>query len=156
MFGSRPKVTLFRAVILGALCFVVLKYWLRPAWVDGDSMDPTVRDGQFRMLNLQAYRSKCPERFDIVAIRGAGDRFLLLKRIIGLPGETVMWNSGKLLIDGVEIEEPYLVGGSDWEMRVRNLGQDEYFVAGDNRGITISNHILGVTSPHWIYGELLW
>ena len=55
LIGSRTRVTLILAVVIGAFCFVVLKFWLRPAGVDGHSMDPTIRDRQIRVINLVAY-----------------------------------------------------------------------------------------------------
>jgi signal peptidase I len=119
-------------------------------------MDPTVRNRQVRVLNLLAYTHRDPQRFDIVAIQGTGPRHLLLKRIVGLPGETIAWDNGNLRVNGVVVEEPYLVGPINWDIAPQDLGDDEYFVAGDNRGIDLSRQVLGTAYRRHIFGKLAW
>jgi len=155
-FGSRPRVTLMRTIITGTVLVLVGTGWLRPALVDGDSMFPTIRDREFRVLNLLSYRMGEPQRFDIVAIQGADKRHMFLKRILALPGEKIEWQRGKLLINGVALKEEYLVGAIDWDMPSVQLEEREYFVAGDNRGIEMSHHVLGRTYRRFIYAKLLW
>jgi len=154
--GSRTRVTLIRAVVIGALCFVVLKFWLRPAWVDGHSMDPTIRDRQIRVINLMAYSNSRPARFDIVAIKAGSGRYYLLKRVVGLPGESVEWTQGNLQINGEKTDEPYLAGPIDWEIPVEELGPREYYVAGDNRTYSLENQVYGSVHRRQIKGKLLW
>lgn len=156
LIGSRPRVTLIRGVIVGLLCFAVVKFWLRPAWVDGHSMDPTIRDRQIRVINLKAYSESRPTRFDIVAIKAGGGRHYLLKRVVGLPGESVTWIEGRLHVDGVEMDEPYLVGPIDWEIPVKTLGPSDYYVAGDNRSYSLQDQVYGAVHRRQIKGKLLW
>ena len=88
IIGRHPAWTVFRLallVILGALLF----WTIRPIRVDGVSMEPTYTDGQLHVLYRQAFRNHSPERGDVVGINYVQDYVLLLKRIVGLPGETV-------------------------------------------------------------------
>ena len=90
VIGRNPKVTLARAVVLAVLCFVVFKFVLLHIRVEGISMLPTYQDGSAHFVNRLAYLWHEPRRGDVVSIRLAGSSHLMyLKRIIGLPGETV-------------------------------------------------------------------
>jgi len=101
----------------------------------GYSMEPAITQGSSVLVNRIWYAVKEPERFDVVAYRGENDE-VQLKRIVGLPGETVQIIDQKLYIDGEQ-----LFGASDYidviEIAGRAsksvvLGADEYFVIGDN------------------------
>jgi signal peptidase I len=137
--GRNPKRTLMRAGVLGVVCFVFFKFYffeqiIRQVRVDGNSMFPTYHDGTRNYVNKLAYRHADPKRGDVVAIRMAGEHEMLLKRIVGLPGETVAFAHGKLLINGKDIDEPYLKQHSlPPDMDPVTLKPDEYYVIGDNR-----------------------
>ena len=98
-------------------------------------MFPTYHDGSRNYINKLAYRHAEPQRGDVVAIRMAGEHEMYLKRIVGLPGETVAFAHGKLLINGEEIDEPYLKQRHSPapDLTPVTLGPHEYYVIGDNR-----------------------
>jgi signal peptidase I len=134
LIGRNPRVTLVRLVILVLLSSVLFKGVLIPIRVTGKSMEPTYRDGRVNFINRLAYWRRAPRRGDVVGLQRAGSRLLVLKRIVGLPGERISIRSGRLYINGVLLEENYTdgqpipdVGGE------RELGSTEYFVIGDNR-----------------------
>jgi len=156
VWGRRPRRTLLRGVILGLCCWGLFGFWLRPALTRGVSMEPTVADRSLHLLNLQAYRSREPARGDIVVVRTHGNRFLYLKRILGLPGETVGFRQGALRVDGEVRSEPYVRLRGQWDLDDQLLGPDEYFVAGDHRGVDIRSHLLGRVYRRDIAGSLLW
>jgi signal peptidase I len=139
IIGRNPKRTLIRAAVLGVVCFVFFKFFffehvVRQVRVEGNSMFPTYVDGSRNFINKLAYRRADPHRGDVVAIRMAGEHEMWLKRIVGLPGETVAFANGKLLIDGKEIEEPYLKHHSPApDLDPVTLQPHEYYVIGDNR-----------------------
>ena len=139
VIGRNPKRTLIRAAVLGVVCFVFFKFFFfeyiaRQVRVEGNSMFPTYHDGTRNFINKLAYRHSDPKRGDVVGIRMAGEHEMLLKRIVGLPGETVAFANGKLLINGKEIEEPYLKHHSPApDLDPVTLKPDEYYVIGDNR-----------------------
>jgi signal peptidase I len=119
-------------------------------------MLPTYHDGSFRLVNRLAYAGREPRRGEVVAIRLAGPRVLFVKRIIGLPGERVRLEAGVVFIDGKLLNEPYVVHRAAWLMDEKTLGNREYFVAGDNRGMPIEQHELGVVNRDRIVGRMLW
>ena len=105
--------------------------------VNGDSMNVTLEDGDNLIVDKISYRFKDPERFDIIVFPYQyQENTYYIKRIIGMPGETVQVKDGMVYIDGEVLEETY---GKE-EMRYAGiaadpiiLGEDEYFVLGDNR-----------------------
>ncbi len=105
--------------------------------VSGDSMYPTVEDGDNLIVDKLSYRFTDPDRFDIIVFpfRYQEDTFYI-KRIIGLPGETVQIRDGMIYINGRKLEENYgrgIIGNPGLASEQITLGQDEYFVLGDNR-----------------------
>jgi signal peptidase I len=153
--GRSLKRTLLRATIIGVCCVVVFKFALRPAWTDGKSMEPTIKDHRLHFINLLSYRWGEPRRHDIVAIGGTGRDFMFLKRVLALPGETVGFWDGQLYVDGRRIEEPYVKRGGHWNMRPFTLGEDEYYVAGDNRSMAMMLHVNGAAHRRFLEGKLV-
>jgi signal peptidase I len=84
-----------------------------------------------------------------------GRRALYLKRVLGLPGETVRFFNGQMIIDGREMREPYLPGRGEWTLPAVKLDEDEYFVAGDNRAVPLEAHVLGTVKRKKIVGGIL-
>lgn len=156
LIGRRPKRTLVRIGVLVAVCFVLFRFVLAPVRIQGPSMLPTCRRGQVRMVNRLAYRFHEPRRGDIVAIKfsDSGESVMLLKRIVGLPGESVAFQEGRLLINGKIVEEPYLRYSCDWQMPPVPVGPDEFYVVGDNRSMPREYHEQGRCKRERILGRL--
>jgi signal peptidase I len=139
VFGRNPKFTLIRLVATILLFAVLFTFVFIPIRVTGISMLPTYRDGQLNLVNKLAYRSRPPRRGDVVAIWATG-RALLLKRVIGLPGEHVIFREGVVEIDGEPLSEPYLkLKPAPWNEPFA-IGPDEYLVVGDNRTMPAGFH----------------
>ena len=104
----------------------------------GDSMNPELANGDITLLNRTSYRVFSPKRGDVIAFRpnGSEHSHYSIKRVIGLPGETIAIKKGKIVINGKEIKERYEtskikdVGMLEEEL---TLGKDEFFVLGDDR-----------------------
>jgi signal peptidase I len=156
LVGRRPRRTLLRALVLAVCCAVFFGLVVRPARIAGSSMEPTVSERSFRLIYLLAYRTAPPQRGEIVAINGIGSSLMYLKRVVGLPGETVAFREGTLLINGKPQAEPYLVFRGQWDMDPETLGRNEYFVTGDNRDMPRRDHTHGVVRRGQIAGRLLW
>lgn len=139
--GRNPAWTLVRALVVIVTAIIVFKFILIPIRVTGESMSPTFRNGSIKFVNKLAYRKHPPKRGDIVAAQFEGRQILLLKRIIGLPGERFQVRMGDVYINGRKLEEPYangrisaLNGRGFGNMNAPvTLGPDEYMVIGDNR-----------------------
>ncbi len=115
----------------GALC-LALRFWgFHLVRVEGVSMAPTLNGGDLALVTLLDYRLGEPRRGDVVECRFPGRDGAYLKRLIGLPGDTVEIRGGRVHIDGAPLSEPYATGPME-DYRVE-LGADEYLVLGDNR-----------------------
>jgi signal peptidase I len=155
LFGPNPRVTLARAAAIATLSVVMFRYVLLPVRLQGISMLPTYQDGAMNFANRAAYWFGTPHRGDVVAIRMAGPSVVYVKRVIGLPGETVEIAMGTVTINGSPLVEPSVVDRLPWNLDAFTLGPDEYFVVGDNRSMRIENHDLGLASRERIVGKLL-
>jgi signal peptidase I len=154
VIGRRPKATLIRIVVLVATCFVAFKFILLPIRVEGISMQPTLRDGQIDCVNRLAYRRHEPQRGDIVSVRLAGPSVMYMKRVIGLPGETVSFHHGHVYINDELLDEPYLKFPCDWEHEPIPCGPTQYYVVGDNRTMPFNLHTQGRAERDHILGKL--
>ena len=94
-------------------------------------MNDTLSGGDIALVVRCAYRQSAPRRGDVVECRFPGRADTYVKRVIGLPGETLAFSGGALTVDGAAVAEPYVsTPTEDCEV---TLGEDEYFVLGDNR-----------------------
>lgn len=139
-------------VIILAIILIRL-FIVTPVRVDGPSMNDTLQDGD--ILLLDKYDNKY-ERFEIVVFNYNGER--LIKRIIGLPGETVSYKNNKLYINGNEIEDNYGLGYTeDFDLKNINLTKipnNEYLVMGDNRNNSLDSRYIGTISKDKILGSV--
>jgi len=161
LVGSNIKVTLARCVVLAAVSVVLFKFVLLPMWIDGKSMEPRYHTGGFTFINCLAYRRAMPQRGDVVGIRMPKTEALLMKRIIGLPGERVSIRRSEVYINGEPLDEPYVKFRASppaqrpWRVEEVTLAEDEYFVIGDNRGMDQKLHAFGSASRDRIVGKVL-
>lgn len=126
-----------------ALTYVILTYVGQRTMVDGRSMNPTLNDRDNLIVEKLSYRFKDPERFDIIVFPPYDTKEYYIKRIIGLPGETVQIDeAGTIYIDGEVLEESYGLETIRYPGRAIEeveLGEEEYFVLGDNRNNSVDS-----------------
>jgi signal peptidase I len=115
-------------------------------------MEPAYADRSVNFVNTFRFWFRPPQRGNVVAIRMAGTRIMLFKRVIGLPDERIGFREGILIVNGKEFHEPYVVNREKWNMPEVVVGENEYFVAGDNRGTAIEGHALGRVDKRRIVG----
>jgi len=94
------------------------------------------------MVNKLSYRSSGPQRGDVIIFDPSFDsEYPFIKRVIGLPGETVEINDGKVAINGTPLEEnEYIAAQPDYTMSAQEVPENEYFVLGDNRNYSNDSH----------------
>ena len=155
LIGRRPARTLLRALVLAVICLAISKYVLMPIRVEGISMLPTYGEKGVNFVNRLAYIKHGPERGDVVAIRLAGPHVMYMKRVIGLPGESISFHKGKVYIDGEKLEELYLKLPCDWEAAAKLIGPDQYYVVGDNRSMAMADHTQGIAERFRILGKVV-
>lgn len=153
--GRNPRRTLLRAAALAASCFVVFRFILLPVRVEGESMWPAYRNHRVNFINRLSYVWHEPRRGDVVGIQLAGPHVMYLKRVVGLPGETVEFRGGSVYVDGRRLNEPYVRTRCHWNEPPELLHADEYYVVGDNRGMPSRDHTYGAAERWRILGKVL-
>lgn len=127
---------IYVAVVVGAT-FLIIYFVGQRTYVSGSSMENTLSDGDNLIVDKITYRFSDPQRFDIIVFPFRyEDHVYYIKRIIGLPGETVQITDGDIYIDGEILQESYgreVIKDSGLAAEPIVLGEDEYFVLGDNR-----------------------
>ena len=120
-----------------ALTFLFVQFVGQRTHVNGDSMNATLEDGDNLIVDKISYRFTDPERFDIIVFPYQyQENTYYIKRIVGMPGETVQVQDGMIYIDGEMLEESYgkeVMQYAGIASDPITLGEDEYFVLGDNR-----------------------
>jgi signal peptidase I len=159
--GRNPKITLIRAAVLAVVCAVFFNSVLLPVRVQGISMTPTYADRSVHFVNRLAYLRHPLARGDVVGIRltpphgWSAPHIIYFKRVIGLPGEAISFDHGRVLVNGQVLDEPYEKGPCDWNTDAVTLGADEYFVVGDNRSMPKQDHVFGKAERSRIVGKAL-
>ena len=124
-------------VLIIALTWTVVTFVGQRTEVSGSSMETTLSDKDQLIVDKMTYRFRDPKRYDIVVFPYQyQDNTYYIKRIIGLPGETVQILSGMVYIDGMRLDEHYgneIMENPGIAEGPLTLGEDEYFVLGDNR-----------------------
>lgn len=155
---------LLRDVFLIVVVFILFGVFIaQPVVVEGTSMVPQLHDGERLLVNkLIYYKFKSVswghiERGDIVVFWYPNDPDKsYVKRVIGLPGETVELRNGKVFINGQELNEPYLDAEHNKNLpnyATKEVGQHYYFVMGDNRDNSSDSRIWGFVPEKYIYGK---
>ncbi|MDQ3244931.1 MAG: signal peptidase I [bacterium] len=131
----------------------------QPFVVSGESMHPTFADGNYLIIDEISYRFKEPQRDDVIVFRYPNDtKKFFLKRIIGLPHDTVSINGSIVTItndsykDKIILDEPYVENHSD-NILSATLGDDEYFLMGDNRSASYDSRAWGPVKKDLIIGR---
>ncbi|MDA7644832.1 signal peptidase I [bacterium] len=137
LHGSKPSHTRFRIIGVALGAFLLFKFCLIPIKVVGFSMFPTYKPGEINYINRYAFSQQPPMRGDVVSIRTTGRQVTILKRVIGIPGDMIRMREGVVFVNAEKIDEPYVESEKGLSTRkpVR-LGENEYWVVGDNRMIS--------------------
>lgn len=156
VIGKSVKWTLIRIVLLVTVSVVTVKFLLLPVRVTGESMAPTYQHGGVNFINKLAYKFRDPARGDVIGVRYAGEHIMLLKRIVGLPGDRVAIVDGIIYINGEPLKEPYVIfKRHPWQRPEVTLKATEYFVVGDNRSMDQDAHYFGRVWMDQIVGKVL-
>ncbi len=171
------------AVLLAVVVFMLLQTTVRNFKVDGSSMDPTLVNGQYLLVNRLVYLRiemdrfssivpfwqaeedsvryaiHPPERGEVIVFEfpdsiPSNSKRDFVKRVIGLPGETIEVKDGVPFVDGVVLEEPYLTTKDHSNVRKVELGAGEYYVIGDNRAHSNDSRSWGAVPEENLRGKV--
>jgi signal peptidase I len=143
------------AMALGlALALIIFLY--QPVKIEGTSMAPLLSDHERIFINKFVYRFEPIVRGDVVVFWYPLDRSKsFIKRVVGLPGDTIEIRAGHLYLNGRELQEPYVpasyLDGSSYAARM--IAPDEYFVMGDHRDSSNDSRMFGTVPRDYIYGK---
>jgi signal peptidase I len=147
---------LLETIVLTVIIFAVINFATGRFRIEGPSMRPNLEEGQYLIVNKIVYRLHPPQRGDIVVFNHPRntDRDLV-KRIIGLPGETVRVQDGHVFVNETLLVEPYITYQANARAPVEyQLGPDEYFVLGDNRPNSDDSRRWGALNRDQIVGKV--
>ena len=174
---------IIEAVALAAIVFLLLQTTVRNFKVDGSSMDPTLASGQYLLVNRLVYLnldmdrlSKIipfwrveeeasrhaihpPRRGEIIVFEFPdknldNPRKDFVKRVVGLPGETIQIHHGEVLVDNQLLDEPYITEKGKSNSRGITLGEGEYYVLGDNRNYSNDSRTWGAVPIENVKGKV--
>ncbi len=142
--------TLFLAIII----FFLVNTLTGRYEVQSISMEPTLHEGQYLIVSKIAYWFHNPERGDVVVLDPPNGQSTIpyIKRIVGLPGEVIEIRDGRVWVDGIALNEPYISGPPSYTQK-RILYEDEYMVLGDNRNNSSDSHVWGLLPRENIIGK---
>lgn len=168
---------ILETVLLTAVVFLLVHSLVQNFKVEGSSMEPTLRSGQYLLVNKAAYLrldsdllgfvpgEKIPGDFtfqpfgqpkpgDVVVFRFPRDTQKdFIKRVIAGPGDTVQVKNGQIWVNGRLIDEPYLQDRPSYTVALQTVPPDNYFVLGDNRNNSSDSHVWGLVPRENIVGK---
>jgi signal peptidase I len=136
------------------LALVIHLFLAQATVVYGRSMEPSLFESQRLIIDKISYRVHPPQRNDIVVLNLPGMDEMLVKRIIGLPGEEVEVRDGKLYINGVLMKETFIAHTAHYDFPATTLGPLNYFVLGDNRDNSNDSRSFGSVQREHIVGRV--
>jgi signal peptidase I len=155
-FPSITRKFLIRVFSVALSAYLFFGHLCIPFSIQGTSMEPTYHNGGKNFCWRLRYLFSGPKRHDVVAVRFAGSKVMLLKRVVAQEGEWVEFRDGKLFIDGKGIDEPYVRFPCTWNLSPRQVEKNYIYVVGDNRSMPIENHLLGRALKSRVVGGPLW
>lgn len=138
-------------IIIIVVVLLIKHYVITPIKVNGNSMNNTLKNKDIMILDKISYRFQEIKRFDIVVIKKGND--YLIKRVIGMPGETVEYKNNKLYINGKNIDEKFIHEKTNDFIMEDKIPDDCYFVVGDNRPVSNDSRYIGVINKKDILGK---
>ena len=152
---KRFALDLLETIILAVVLYFGINAISARVRVDGLSMNPTLQNGEYVLVSRLSYKTGEPQRGDIIVFSFPVDQSQdLIKRVIGLPGETITIRNNEVLVNGKKLQEPYIaqspVYSGEW-----TVGEGQLFVLGDNRNDSKDSHQWGLLPKDNVIGKAM-
>jgi len=150
----RTLLQILLTVFVVLVVFAGVQFTMQSFRIDGRSMEPSYDDNEYIIVDKLTYRFTAPQRGDVIVFHNPGTSSqLLVKRIVGMPGETVEIRHGKIFIDGEALAETPEFGTLPYDGYVQGVPEGQYWVVGDNRQISSGSHTFGTVGRDAIIGK---
>jgi len=141
---------------LGALAALAMAFFMRTPEVSGLSMSPRIASGEFVLINTISYHLHPPHRGDIIAFRhDAPAPEVFIKRIIGLPGDRISIDRGRVIVNGNALLEPYVRFPDDRSFPEATVPAGSLYVLGDNRIDSNDSRYWGFVNQGAVLGKAI-
>lgn len=154
-FPKASRMFLLRVLCVALGAWIIFKFIFLPLVIRGGSMKPTYPERGFLFCFAPVKYFSKPSYGDVVIMR-YGKGVMLLKRVVGLPGDRIQIKKGVLYRNGEKIHEPYVNGPCSWELPERVVSEDHFYLVGDNRAVPMERHIFGEMHQRYYAGVPLW
>ncbi len=143
-------------IALTILIFLAIHFTVQNYQISGPSMQNTLHTGQFVLVNKVAYLFHAPERGDVVVFHEPDqpDRDLI-KRVIGLPGDTIKLDGTNVWVNGTQLNEPYITRKDNFIAETVTVPANDFFVMGDNRPVSEDSRVFGFVPKDYIVGKAI-
>ena len=139
---------------LAVLSLLIVAFFMRLPQVSGLSMEPLIRSGEYVLINTFAYRLGAPRHGEIVAFRHEGDaREVFIKRVIGVAGDHIRIDRGRVYVNGAKLDEPYVQDADGRSLPEITVPPSFVYVLGDNRANSEDSRSFGAVSDDRLIGR---
>ena len=144
---------IIETALLTAVIFLVVNTITGRFRIEGSSMEPNLHDGEYVIIDRVSYVLHPPERGDVIVfVPPTGDKDYI-KRVMGLPGDTVEVRNSQVIVNGKVLDEPYLNAPTNYIYGPQTIEPGHYFVLGDNRNNSSDSHSWGAIASSTIIGR---
>lgn len=141
-------------IALTLIIFLVIHFAIQSYRVSGTSMVPNLQNNEYVMVNKMAYLFHPPERGDVIVFHFPLDTTKdFIKRVIGLPGDTISYDSTTVTVDGTVLKEPYISEAANSDGKTLVVPPNDYFVLGDNRPVSEDSRFWGFVPKDDLVGK---
>jgi signal peptidase I len=145
-----------RTGLFALIAYLVFGWICVPIHIRGTDMSPAYSTGKIGFCWRPRFWFSDPKPGNVIFVRIAKTKAMLLRRVIAMPGDTVGFYHGTAVVNGQPLTEPYVQNPCKWHVRPSPIQKDNIYVVGDNRDMQPDKAVFGAVEPSQIIGAPLW